>query len=261
MGLYGSALGIVFAIALGAAAFGIIASLVFHRIVGWYIEGAIGPIECIVIACLFLAIAGGIVIAPSILARVVLLTLLVVLVTALRLLGPHLERRETRKFYDERIEQYRQVIGADPLNLAARARLADALYKEGRLDEAIEELTEAVRLAPNSRVEASRLRQLIQEREERRDPPVTCPGCGHRNPKNKVYCMNCEADLRAISAFRARLADRGWKQLVRSSAVAVGVLMAVLMLGMLLPGLLRVVVVLVALLILVIWIVVGTCAR
>lgn len=249
MSLY--AFGIAFFVVMVAAFFGVMAGVVFHRIIGWYIEGAMGAVECVAAAGLFLVMAVWIVIAPSIFAKIALVVLLVVLVAALQFLGPQLERRETRKFYDERIEQYRQVIASDRLNLAARIHLVNALEKEGRLDEAIDELTELVRLAPKSRAEAHQLHQLIQKREECRDPPVACPSCGHRNPRSRTYCVNCEAELRAISEVREWLAGGGWSQIVRSSAVGVGILMGVLALGMLLPGPLRLLVVLAGLFVLV----------
>lgn len=218
---------IAFGAALGGALFGILTGIVFHRILGAYIEGGIGPYGCIIFGSLFLVIAGAVVVFHS----WVIFVLMLLLVALTPLLGRRVEKAENARFYTERIEQCIEAIRTDPRNLAARTRAAEALYKLDRIDEAIEQYSEVVRLAPRSIEENHRLRQLIRERDERRDPPIACPACGHSNPGSRLHCVNCEASLAPADRLRSALESASLKQFVRMCSIAIGCITLVLFLG------------------------------
>lgn len=250
----GEAVAIAFGAALGGALFGILIGIVFHRIVGAYIEGGIGPYGCIVVGGLFLVLAGAVVVFHS----WPLLVLMVLLVALSPLLRRRVEKLEDRRYYDERIRECVEALQADPKNLAARSRLAESLHKEGRLDEAIEQYSDLLRIAPGDREEAYKLKQLIEERDERRDPLITCPRCGRKNPKSRLYCVGCEASLATGDRLKQWLDGASGKQLVRLASIGAGCIVVILFLGSLLSPTGRVIAMLITLAILGIAFVVNT---
>ena len=213
---------IAFTFAIGMALFGIIAGFVLHRIIGMYIEGAMGGIECLVIAGLYLGLVISIITIPPL--RVPLSLLLIAVLVLLPVLTRRSDKKDTHRYNDERMVQFREAIAADPLNLAARSRLAATLQREGRIDEAIAEYSEIMRIAPQSRDEAYRLKLLIQEREDIKEPPVECPSCGHHNHPSRTRCENCEGDLKFSSELKKWLVKGGLKQIAISGGIAVGVI-------------------------------------
>lgn len=245
---------IAFGAALGGALFGILTGFVLHRIVGAYIEGSIGPYGCILSGSLFLALAGAAVVFHS-WVPVLIMSLLVALTP---LLNRRVEKAENRRYYTERIEQCVEAIKADPRNLAARSRAAEALYKLGRIDEAIEQYSEIVRVAPRSIEETHRLKQLIRERDERRDPMITCPMCGQKNPGSRLHCANCEASLAPVDRLRACLEGASFRQFVRMFSIAIGCLTLIILLGSLLSAIGRMVAIAVVLIALLVSFVVST---
>lgn len=220
-------------IAFAAAFFGILGGLLLHKIIGWYIEGAIGGLQCVLVAGLYIGFVLSIVTA-----KVPIALLLLAVLAAMVVFSKLQERRTIQSLYDEQIEQYREVIASDPLNLAARSRLANVLHEKGRLDEAIAELTEVVRRSPESRPDAYLLEELLEEKEERRAPPITCPSCGHQNPPDRTRCADCEGYLRPSSELKVWLMRGGLRQIAISWAVTMAVVTLMLFgLSMLsLPG-------------------------
>jgi len=205
----------------GGLIFGLLGGLLLYKVIGLYIEGSLGAVECVLGAAAVLGAVVFIATLGTLAAKVVVAVIVLGLCGLIPVLSGRLEKRSDRIYYDERIEQYRTTVEADPRNLAARNYLAEALYKQGRLDESIEELTQLVTLSPGGIPEAHRLNALIQERDERAEPSVTCASCGHQNHPSRTKCANCESDLRIMSEIRKWLMTRGLKQIVISSAVAI----------------------------------------
>lgn len=204
--------------------FAILAGILFHRIIGWFIEGSITAVQCVALAGVYLVVIGTIIVTPSPVLQVTLAVLLIVVVVTLPFIGEAMVKRDTKDFYDDKMDGYRDAIARDPRNLAARARLADAMYKQGRLDEAIEELTALVQIAPGSQDDSRRLQRLIEEREERRSPPVNCPHCGQPNDSTRTRCAYCESDLNAVAEVKKWLVEGGLRKIVISSAIGIGIL-------------------------------------
>lgn len=225
MGMFGY----VILIVSGATFLGILAGLLMHKIIGLYIEGNISGLQCVVIAGLFLGFLIIFITVPSMTARVLMGIIFVILLIFMPFLGRLLTKQENRRFYDSRIEEYRNVIIADPRNMAARSRLAQSLYKEGRLDEAIQELSEYVRLAPQDQAEVYQLKQLMSEREERKSSPITCPSCGYKNPPDRTHCESCEGHLSLTSELKKWLAKGGLRQIAISFAISMAVITVVLL--------------------------------
>lgn len=220
MGLLGSAM-----IVVCAAMFAfIIAGLVFHRIVGAYIEGDIGGLECIVLGGLFVGFMLCCITMPSSPSAGITGVAVLLLMAAFPAVKWHMNRRANREYFDDRIGQYRDLIAANPSNRAARERLAETLYDTGHLTEAIEEYKALVALAPNSLPEAHRLWRLEKELEEKDVPVRVCPWCGSRNSSDRTKCQRCEADLILVSRAKKWLVSGGLKKMATSYSVMAGVL-------------------------------------
>lgn len=205
MGLLGSVMMLVCAATFVA----VIAGLIFHKMIGWYIEGNVGAAECVMVAGLFAALV------VSLASGAVVVSVLIGVGLAVALIFPVVQSiRISRELYDEQIERFRQAIESDPDNLAARSRLAQTLYKKGRLDEAIVEMSEVVNRSPQSRQDAYLLKEYLTEKAERQAPPVICPSCGHRNPPERTHCYHCEGFLRVSSEFKKWLLKGGLRGVV-----------------------------------------------
>lgn len=219
----GQALGIALSIVLPAVTLAIIAGILFHGILGWYVDGTIGGFECFLMGGIFLGMVLCI-FTLQILPAVLLLAVLIFLLILPKIRG----RRMVTSLHDEQIERFRLAIESDPANLAARGRLAETLYKKGLLDEAIAEYSEVVRRSPQSREEAYRLNQLVQEKEERKTPPIICPSCGHSNPPDRTRCYNCENNLRLTSELKKWLVRGGLRQIAITWAIVMAVITVVM---------------------------------
>lgn len=214
----------VIVIVCGAAFFGILGGILLHKIVGWYVEGAMGGLQCLLISGLYAGLILSIVTLQVAVALCIVAAGVILFVVSTS--GEH---EADRRFRDEQMEAFRRAIAADPANLAARTRLANALYADRKLDEAIAELTEVVRRSPQSIPEAHRLKRFLAEKEEQQAPPVTCPSCGQRNPPDRTHCTNCEGFLRPSSELKRWLMTGGLKQIIIAWSVTMAVI-AVIML-------------------------------
>lgn len=218
--------------------FSIIAGILLHKIIGAYVEGSVSSLECVLISGLYLGFVFSVITTQFKLAVAVLaLLFLIYLVTTCR------EQITDRAFRAEQLQGFREAIAADPRNLAARGRLVEVLYKMGRLDEAIDEQTQLVQLAPNDPAESHRLQQLLRDKLERSEPSITCGSCGHKNPPGRTHCEKCENALIIPSlVLKESVRNLGATKLAIGAGVLVGA--ATILVGLsLLPLSLRIIVV------------------
>jgi len=210
---------------------GILAGLLLHRIIGWYISGDISSLQCAIIGGVYIGVLITITVSPFAAVKVAL-ALIIVLSC---ILGPVVGRRviykrELHRFHDDEIEKYRQVIASRPDNWAARSRLADELFKRGLLDEAVEEQSELVRLRPQDVEEARKLKSLIGEREEHKAPPRVCPSCGRSNPPERSVCLYCERQLSLAKETARWFTQEGAKQMRVPFAIGMAIAVPALLL-------------------------------
>lgn len=235
---YGGAFATAFKIVIPSVFFAIIGGLIFHKLIGMYVVGDITPMQCVFTAGIYIGMIISIV-TLKLLTALVLLILLIGLLVIPKLM----DRRQLRTLYDEKTEQFRAALADDPQNLAARERLAEMLYKQGHLDDAITEMAEVARRSPDARQNAYRLEQWVKEREERKAPPIVCPSCGHSNPSGRTHCYNCEASLSVSVELAKWLRHGGAKEIAVTSAIAFGVITLVMAGLTMLPMAMRVVII------------------
>jgi hypothetical protein len=173
---------------------------------------------------LFIGLMICIILSPTAPAIALVAVLIVLVFIAVPIITSRLERNANADFYDEKISGYRAALEVDPRNLGARGKLMDTYYTLGMLDEAIAEGEEILRLMPDDRQVAYRVRLMKEDREEKICPPRTCPSCGHRNPGRRTRCENCERTLSVASEFKQWLVEGGLKKLTLSSALSIGII-------------------------------------
>ena len=213
----------------------IIGGIIFMRILALYIEGAVGGLECFLIAGFYIGLIVSIVTLKPIVAIPIVVGLLGLLVYSLTQ-----DRRILRRLYDEQIVRFREAVASDPKNLAARGRLAETLHKKGCLDEAIAEMTIVVQQSPESKHEAYLLREYMEELEARKTPPVVCPSCGFKNSPDRTHCYNCEGNLRLKTELKKWLAAGGLKQIAIAWAVTMAAIVVVMLALGALPAMTRI---------------------
>ncbi|MHB1000202.1 MAG: tetratricopeptide repeat protein [Armatimonadota bacterium] len=206
----------------------IIAGLLFHKILGSYIEGAMTSMQFIITGSLFLLIAVMVLLVPSIPVKLILFLVIIAGFILAPNISGYFNKKETETYYDERIERYKSAIEQDPGNLAARSFLVDTLSKEGRYDEAIDAQTELLNLAPQNTEEIRKLNLLIEYREENISGIIICPHCGFRNQAGRKICQNCENQLSFTDDLRKRLAEGGAKRITIFASISIGVLALVI---------------------------------
>lgn len=204
--------------------FAILGGMLLYKILALYLDEAIGSVECVIIGGLYIGLVISIVTLNALVAvplGVVLLGLLVYSLTQ--------GRRIIRGLYSEQIQKFRETLESDPKNLAARGRLAEALYNTHCFDEAIAEMSIVVQQSPESQHEAYLLREYVAEQAARKSPSVVCPSCGFRNSPGRTHCYNCERSLARKTGLRKWLAAGRLRQFAIMWGVAVaGITMLIL---------------------------------
>ena len=210
MGLIGNAIMLVFVVMF----FAIIAGILLHKIIGGYIEGSTSGFQVMLSAGLFIGLLISIITMPASPVSGLIAFLIIAFFAGVAVIKPRLEQRDAQRFEEGRISEFRRSIASDPRNLAARSYLVKALEGQKRYDEAIQELSELLKMAPSDRAETYHLETLLKKREEHKAPPITCPSCGHKNPPDRTRCINCEGEMRLLSEIQRWLKSGGMKQIV-----------------------------------------------
>ncbi|MGQ9525840.1 MAG: tetratricopeptide repeat protein [Armatimonadota bacterium] len=113
-------------------------------------------------------------------------------VVGLPVLHAVLMRAEEWALEREQESMYRAAAAARPDNAAAYAGLAQLLYRQGRLDEAIRNMEQAVRLSPHlMEAEARLLEEWVGERNSFERRPLACRQCGAEVPADSKVCPVC----------------------------------------------------------------------
>lgn len=179
--------------------------LAARTIVSLYFDGSISALEAVVAGAVALALAGlGLKVQP------IGLYLLLALV-ALPLLGPALSKllsaRAERRALLEEIRHYGEAVAERPDYGYAHYRLALALYKLGRLDEAISEMELAVKYDPTDHKARRLLKAWLREKRIEVTGIRVCPKCFFENPPGAKFCMRCGERLSFEGYWREFLAE------------------------------------------------------
>jgi len=185
---------LMFLFALLAASYPIV------RIIGWWIEGAVEPVLAIASIGLYFGLIVVVVTMPEPVALAALLAILTSAVVT-PILGRSRDQAELKRIEEERLQQYAAALERNPLDPVARIALAEALYRKGDVDQAIEHLQWTLQQFPRL---AFRIRPELDEwvhrREQMQAGATVCTLCNIENPPGLRWCRECGAEL----AERAR---------------------------------------------------------
>jgi len=125
------------------------------------------------------------------------------------------QRRELRSLDYDSIGRAYELLAENPTNVAARVRLARALYATGRPGHALRIAEEAIARMPHS-LFPDEHRMVAQWTLLVQSPdafaPASCGHCGHPNEAGQVYCSRCgrEVFLGPALPIGGMIAARRW---------------------------------------------------
>jgi len=102
------------------------------------------------------------------------------------------------------VDRYRRMVISEPKNLAAREKLANALYDLGELDQALYEIRSAVNMGAGPSCEYS-LKKWTLERKVLVDGIPVCRWCDTENKVGERFCVNCGFELPYDTQMTRRL--------------------------------------------------------
>lgn len=195
-------------------------------LVRWWSEGVITGAVFAALASLY-ALAMAVVLGPSPMAvKCGMMALVVGAAVGLPILNRQLLRIDNRMLVSEMEAAYRRAIEASPSNAAAYARLADLMYREGRVGEAIATMRRAVQLSPQTMErEKLRLDGWLEDLQKQRRPIEFCPRCRAENMAGNRRCEACGGPMVRTEA----------RQLGAATALSAGIAVAAVLAGGMLP--------------------------
>jgi tetratricopeptide (TPR) repeat protein len=133
---------------------------------------------------------------------------------------------------EEEVAKYLAVIDREPGNAVAHSLLGDTYRRIGRLELAVEEYQEAVRLDPSLREERYWLGRLRVDLERRSRREMSCPRCGTLRPGRALDCPECGRPYSSVETWShaIRVMEPGrkamWFGLGMGALIAVAAMLA-----------------------------------
>jgi tetratricopeptide (TPR) repeat protein len=156
------------------------------------------------------------------------------------LLMRRLSRRSAEKISErldeQEITRYLEVIDREPENAVAHSLLGDTYRRIGRLELAVGEYEEAVRLDPSLREERYWLERLRADLERRSRKEMSCPRCGALRPKRALECPECGRPYSSIETWSHTIRVMEPRRKAMWFGLGVGALIAVAAMLALAPG-------------------------
>lgn len=163
--------------------------LAARTILSLYAEGSINGWEALLFGVIALGIAGvGMKVQPI---GFFLLLFLAALPLLNPLLSSLLSARAERKALLQDVHHLGRIVKERPDYGYAHYKLALALYKLGRLDEAISEMELALRYDPADHRVKKLLKAWLREKRIKTMGLKVCPKCLFENPPREKFCMCC----------------------------------------------------------------------
>ncbi|HXG23652.1 MAG TPA: hypothetical protein VNJ09_03780 [Chthonomonadales bacterium] len=198
------------------------------RLGAMVMEGAIEPFLAVVGIFLYLVLLFAVLFVPSVIGFVILIC-----VVASAALLPYLtemaEAAGNVRIEEDKIHRYARALEENPMNHVARLALAEALYKRGELDRAIEHMTWTLQQAPSLAFRITpQLDAWKREKERKGAPtPIFCHQCRAENPQYATMCSECGARFGTLPGVYQRiLQEGGLKVLIRTWIVMSATLIA-----------------------------------
>jgi hypothetical protein len=188
----------------------IVASIPVIKLVGWIVEGAVDPAMGGLGIAMYVALIAGVMGAPSAL-KIVLIVVLILSACLMPVIGSVSDTVKLKAMENDEIARCSEVLQRDPNNAPARMGLARALYRNGRLEEAIEHadwlLTAFPGLSPRMKPE---LDTWKRERDRGGVPDIViCHRCHAENAAVMTHCFQCGAAFGTKAGLHQEIWRRG----------------------------------------------------
>lgn len=213
----------------------IIAAIPVVKLIGWWMDGGADGGLVAVAIFLYVAMLAGVITAPTGFG-VFLLLLIVASAIAMPLLGQASDAVQLKQINDSQYRSYAEALERNPMDPVARVAIAEALYKRGETDQAIEQMEWVLQQFPKLAItKKGKLDFWIRERERQRgERPeiVICHKCHAENIGGVENCSSCGAFFGTKKAVREQVRREGgpvrilrvWIVTASASIVAVFVL-------------------------------------
>ena len=202
----------------------VMAGILFHKILGSFIEGELSALQFILLGSIFLIAATLVMLVSSLLLKAIIVAFIITAFSFESNISKYFGKKQIANLTEDHIERFKAAIESDPHNLAARSALVDALRSLGRYDEAVDEQTIVLSHIPDDVQEKYKMKILIEDREENITGIIICPHCGFRNQNGLKVCRSCEGQLFLFGDLKRKLADGGSKRFTVAIIIFIGML-------------------------------------
>lgn len=196
----------------------IIASVPMIKMIGWWADGGVEPLMAMLSIAMYLILIVFMAAAPAVIAVLIFIIILVSAICA-PIFGQVSDQVQHQKIDNERMNSYARALEENPMNAAARIAMAEALYKKGQADLAIEHMEWTLQQFPAL---SMRIRPQLDgwKREKQRigvAQPIYCHICRAENHPECTSCMECGAPFGTRAGINfAMLKDGGPKVVIRA---------------------------------------------
>jgi len=197
----------------------IIASYPVIHLLGRLIEGEIEFQDGIFLIGGYGGLCIALIVLPGIGLKLLVALMIVGSVVLYPVINARVHALSLQSFEESQMWRYQQVLDQDPKNFAARQFLAEALYKLGRLDEAIEEMEKGLEMNPAAAFQEHRKLESWKEERRWRDEGIfSCPECHAEVKRGQETCPTCGARLKAWEVVSDWIKGEGGKGILRAWA-------------------------------------------
>ena len=227
--------------AIGAVGISVIALIVASypiiKMIGWWMDGGVEPLLAMLSISMYLVLVVFMAAAPAVIAAVIFL-IIVASAIAAPILGQVSEQVQHNRIDSERMTSYARALEENPMNAAARMALAEALYKKGQMDLAIEHMEWTLQQFPAL---SMRIRPELDSWKRDRQrigvaQPIYCHRCQGENHPECTHCVECGAPFGRRAGMKLALARHGGpKMVIRAWITTASVLILALTLLAIMP--------------------------
>jgi len=193
----------------------IVASYPIIKMIGWWMDGGAELLLAIISIFMYLTLVAFTMAAPAGIA-ILIFVIIVVSAIAAPIYGQMSEQVQHNRIDNDRLTAYARALEENPMNAAARMALAEALYKKGQMDLAIEHMEWTLQQFPAL---GMRIRPELDSWKRDRQrigvaQPIFCHRCQGENHPESTSCVECGAPFGTRAGMNYALAREGGPKVV-----------------------------------------------
>ncbi|MCC6443150.1 MAG: tetratricopeptide repeat protein [Armatimonadetes bacterium] len=210
------------------------------HLVGRLIEGEIDILDALFMIGGYVGLVFALIVLPGTLTKMMIFAMLVGSVVLYPMIMAKVHRDSLHNYEVDKMLSYQRTLEQDPKNFAARLFLAESLYRQGQLDEAIRGMEEGLAMHPAASFQEKRKLEGWKEERRWRDEGIFfCPECHTEARRSQDACPNCGAQLKVWNVIAGLAKGETGKDIVRLWAKTMIGLTVMLFVLSLLPDVIR----------------------